>query len=354
MPAMSRLPRFLYLFSVVVLFGLLGACTKNEVTLEFSLPRQVNTHCGIIYYASGSNGGMMRETVVEISDGKGKIKLPLGYPSLLYLSSSRSEPDIIVYAERGQVIKVEGDGTDMAGWRVSGNRTTEAVDAWRVANLALIKERSSNPRRINKAVAAYVASNADSPAAAIILYCYFFRRGFEKEFYRLQGVLGRRVIDDEKLMSALSAADLMTRMPDVTEIPRLIMLTDETGYADTLRLADGTKRLLMFLGGSRVSNGFSMDSVKMIAKRDGREVVELYLETDSLNWRRHVEADTVAGLRRLWLPLGLADSLSIRMGVRRVPYFIVVNPEGKELYRGDDWAAARRRLAAPERKHNQP
>lgn len=326
---------------LILLLAALASCEKNEFTLAFAVPSDVNIGCRIVYYASAKNGGVIRETVAQIAGGKGETTLPQRYPSLVFLFAGSSRmPAAIIYARHGEKFEIKGKDTDMALWEITGNKTTEALSAWRIKNRQLIGGADD---KLNKAVEAYVKDNPDSPAAAILLYCYFARRGHEKQFYRLQKILGSDVTGDEYLMSALSAADLITGLPDTPAIPRRLILTGDSGYADTVAFAKGKGALLMFRAND--DSGMSMDTVKaLLSKVKRQDAAEIFVDTDSLSWRRHVRKDTVEGLRRLWLPLGLADSVAMNMGVRRIPFYIVLNPKGKELYRGTRWEDAAKKF----------
>ena len=325
----------------LLLMLVLSGCLRNQMTLTFDLAPNVNTPCRIVYYASAKKGGMLKESYAQITNGKGEMKLPQGYPAIMFLfSSSSNNPSAIIYAERGDKITVTGNGSDISSWNIGGNKVTEALTEWRLKNKGVLA--GNNEEKLNAAVAEYVKKNPDSDAAAILLYVYFQRRGHEIEFANLFALLGKGVRNDKDLMNALSAADLLTGMVEATKVPSEIILTGSEGYADTLKIGKGTSAMLMFTGGRTDSQDkISTDSLKnFLAKRNGKTVAELYSETDSLSWRRHLENDSVTGLRRLWMPLGIADSIAINLGVKRIPYYIILDSKGKEIYRGDNFKEA--------------
>lgn len=328
---------------ILILLGfllLMGACTKNEVKLRFQLPKDVNEPCRILYYASGKNAGMIRETVVQINAGKGEAVLPMRYPSVIYLfSPSQRIPSALVYAERGDLFTVTGKNGNVSEWNVSGNKVTETLSAWRLENQSLIKSKERETEKLNKAVADFVKGNSADPAAAIILYYYFVRRNHEKEFFRLQASLAPEVRGDEELLTALSMPDLITSLPDVAGIPREIVLVGDSGYADTVRLNKNGGTFLMFL--SSPDGNIPVDTLKsLLERRKKGTLAEIYMDIDSMSWRRYLRKDTIKGLKRLWMPMGLADSIALEAGVRRAPYYIVIDSEGKDVYRGDDWKEA--------------
>lgn len=333
------------LFRLLLLALLLGGCVKNEVTLTFRLPADFNEPCRLMYYASAENVGMMREAVAEIVGGKGEIKLPERYPSLIFLfSPAQKMPAVVMYAARGDKLGISGDTRNMGEWRVEGTDINKLISDWRVKNYQAIS--SGNASGINKAVEEFVGSHPSSPASAIILYCYFQRRGHEKEFEKLLDRIDHSVTEDYELMEALSIADMVTEQSLRPEYPDEIVMMGEDGYADTLALKSGKPVLMMFRGSTKSGmKDFPMDSVKKYVEKQGKAVIaEFYIDSDSLNWRRQLRQDTVPSLRRMWMPLGLSDSLAIKLVVRRSPYFIVVDAKGKEVYRGDSWSAAAEKL----------
>ena len=331
---------------LVLAITLFSGCVKNEVKITFSFPKEVTLPCRILYYASGKGGGMIRETVAEISDGKGEVTLPERYPSLLYLfSPSGREPAAVIYVTRGDEIKISGTNADIESWEVKGSEINEAVSAWRIANRKAVSGKNSD--EINKAVADFVKTNPDSPAAALILYIYYDRRENWAGFIELRDQLGAKVMGDEELFSALSAADLLTDVPLQSVIPDKIILVGESGYTDTVKIK-GEARPAFLIFRRQSQRDYSLpgpDSLKsVIEKRKNARFAELYADPDSTGWRRYIAGDTIRNLKRLWLPLGTSDSLARRMGVRRMPYYLVVSSDGKPAYQGDDWGKALKEL----------
>lgn len=328
------------LFIPLFCFLMLAGCAKNEVKLSFSLPQDANTPCRILYYASAKNVGMVRETVAEITAGKGEIVLPTHYPTLICLfSPSQKLPAAYIYAERGDKFEITGSNESVMEWNIKGNKPTEELSEWRLKHLDLLRGFPSDEEKLRKAVAEFVERHPGSAAAVVILLAYFPRRGNEREFYALRDKIDKKVLRDDRLMEALSSGDLFTQLPDTYSLPAQLVLHGDSGYADTLRFRKGEGALLIFRSSS--SSDLPADSLKALLKRvKGRKTVEIFMESDSLNWRRYLRRDSIEGASRLWMPLGLADTMAIRMGVKRLPYFIVVDPDGKDIYRGDDWKEA--------------
>lgn len=330
-----KLLRYLPLLVVMLLSG----CVKNEITISFDLPQSMNSPCRMMYYMAAKNAGEYREVMAEIIAGKGEVKLPERYPSLIYLfSQSQQMPAAIIYASRGDKISVTGKEAAVDSWEISGNETTESLTAWRLRNKNIIASRESEA--LDKAVTQFVEKNPSSKAAVIILYVYYNRRDNMKGFLDLQAKLDRKLLEDPDLMRALSSADMLGEISASDRLPSEWVLLGEDGYADTLSLKKGEKALLIFRN-SKKDGGINADSLKSLASSspEGR-VVELYADSDSLGWRRHIKNDTIPGLRRDWLPLGVQDSVAMQLGVTRIPYIIVIDSNRKKTYQGDTWSDA--------------
>lgn len=323
-----------------VLFGLclllFSSCGKHEVRLVFDLSSPVSTPCRITYFEEGEKGGVYRENAADIRDGKGKFRIPAYYPTLLFLyPASGRTASAIIYAEPGDEIKITGSGEDMAAWNIEANKTSDELSVWYKKNSPLI---SRNDRtKLNEAAAEFVNKNPDSKAAAIILFLFFDRRNHEAEFLNLKSKINKKILSDKDFMRALSLADQIAGLDDAYNIPNKIVRTGISGYVDSLELKKSKSTLLIFRNGSSNVKSYQNDSIgKLISANKALTVAEFFGDPDSLAWRREIERDSIAGMKRFWMPLGLADSISISMGVKRFPYLIVVDSVLKVRYRGDD------------------
>lgn len=332
--------KFLFLLLTLFLVVLASGCTKNEVKLTFDISGNITEPCRIVYYISDKKGGLLRETIVEITGGKAEFILPQRNPAIFYLfGPSQKNAGAIFYAKKGDRILVSGKEDKPDTWTLSGNKITEELSDWRLKNLDAI--RSEDPAKINRAVKDYVISNPKSKAAVIILYVYYNRKDDETGFISLQAKIDKELLEDSSLMDALSASDLFTGLEETPTYPKQLIFNGASGHADTISVFSGNGSLLIFRKNNDNSRFIPSDTINsLLAGRKDKKVAEFFLERDSSAWRRHIGSDTVPGYHRLWMPLGLADNAAISMGVRRIPFYIVIGKGGKEIYRGDSWEEA--------------
>ena len=80
-------------------------------------------------------------------------------------------PKAAFYAERGDKIKITGEGSDPYSWNISGNRLTEEWNVWRLDNKTVLS--SGDYSKINTAVEKYVKANQDNPLSTLLLLILF-------------------------------------------------------------------------------------------------------------------------------------------------------------------------------------
>lgn len=288
---------------------------------------------------------MYIETVADIREGKGNVKLPTRYPTVIFLFSvSQKNPGLMIYAERGDKVKVTGAGPDMNSWKVSGNKLNEEYTLWRQSEKAALTAGSG--KEINDAVKKYVLKNPDNPLSLFLLSFHYGRRDDPEGFETLYDKLGVKVFDDRELVRAFSTADLMETIKNDWK-PTELYLIGKDGYLDTLRM--GKKRTLLVFRKAVDGMGYrdENDTLKQLRKDYPDSVsqsilAEIFMDTDSMVWQRTVKRDTLKGVGRYWMPLGLTDSVAIASGVTRLPYYIVVDNKGKKVYGGSDLKEASR------------
>lgn len=59
-----------------------------------------------------------------------------------------------------------------------------------------------------------------------------------------------------------------------------------------------------------------------------------------MTWVNAIRRDSLKGVVRAWQPRGVVEEDMVRMGVVRVPWFVVKDKGANETYAGDDLKAA--------------
>ena len=323
-----------------VLSAAFASCSKNEFKLEFDLDSSVSGNYRIVYYASDKRTGFMMETIAPVEKGKCETRCITRNPTLVYVFMSGSQmPSALIYAERGDKIRISGKDRNPALWSIGGNGLNEEWSRWRNDNARAIM--SGDAAVINAAVAAYVKAHPDSELSALMMLTDFDRRADENRFAALWNSLGENA-RTEKTAGLAGRGD----RPDAAKASlaqkagriRLHAIGDSLVELDPGMFA---ATLMYFMRNEDASVAVDMDTLRSLSRLDeegknGRISV-ISFETDSLAWLSRIRADSnMLNALHAWMPFGEASETAMGLGVTRTPFFIVADRKGRQVYRGDD------------------
>lgn len=319
----------------------LWSCEHNGFTVKFSLPKDSEANYDISYYARAKEGGVTVQTVAPVMQGSFELKCISLHPTLLYISTRGMKLPVVVYAEPGQTIEINGETTEAYKWEISGNEINESMSGWcREYADTIVK---GNQTLINEAVKNYIEENPDNPASALILLNYYSRFEDPEGFHQLWGTL-RGEAQYNKWIELSSRSDLAGF--GVTAPARLKSLVARSlsGYADTLRINKTGGNILFFWKTGFDDRKVFFDSIRALAKEfpdsSSRVIADFSFDLDSVAWKAPLKKDSLDNVARFWVPQGFADQTIMKLKVGHLPFFIVVSPEGKQIYRGEDTAKA--------------
>lgn len=357
---MSRiriLRNFLSVPALVMLALLLSGCLKNEFTISITLPQDVNSTYKVTYYGSARNGGIAVEAAIAVAAGKGELKGITRNPTVVSLYDGAAViPSCVIYAERGDEIKLTGKDNNPAGWDVSGNKINTRLTEWRLSNRKTLEAAmaqsylSDNKARqaLNEAVSKFVEANPKSVASLILLGIYYDASIDSKGFRRLLGILDKSgVLEDYPDLIARQDMLTMTEIVDSDSGKKLrdIVVKSLWRNIDTLRFNSGKRPMLIYLW-QRMdpTRRADIDSLRSLLKWRGDSasmpVADICLDTDSIGWVNSMAYDSLENILRAWMPRGIADPDLMEMGVAGSPWWIVTGADGKIQYAGSDNAAA--------------
>jgi hypothetical protein len=320
------------LFIAILALLILPGCKKNEFTVSFTMQKDVNSTCRMLYYASDSHKGWYIETAADIREGKGELKGITHNPTLVFLFKG-SQPVSFFYAERGEKIIITGKGNDPAAWDIKGNKINERLTEWRSANTTKLSDTKS----CNKAVASYVKGHTDDPVSALLLMLYYDRRedekGFQKLFKSLTGDAAK-----PKWRDLVSRADIITDAEMPGKMPKTLILSTPNGR-DTVKTI-GKPMLIVFTKTTDNDHEGIIKSLLALSREwkdsASRIIIDYNIDTDSISRYRSVRFDSISGVIRAWAPLGFSDPYITSIGVSGFPSARVSDAKGKVLYFGDD------------------
>ncbi|MGN0236537.1 MAG: hypothetical protein ACI4AK_00360 [Lepagella sp.] len=338
----SDISSILSLF-VIFLAVFFSSCSKTEFDVEFDLSPSADGTYRAVYYASDPQKGWIVENVVNIQQGKAHLTGIIYNPCIVYLCrTSNASQGLYLYVERGDDFTISGEGSDPAAWHVEGNKLTRQLDEWRTENRnVIVKARSGREADIAplcRAVDSFVTSHPDDPAATIILMAYFDRRYDSERFAALMKSL-RDDAADRKWIDLMARNDMPADEISTPVIPKsLIFATVATG-CDTI--TPGRVPTLLYFGKASLQPyRDDITKLRQLSRSSGdsisRIIANVSFEPDSMTRWHGVNVDSLKWSVQAWAPLGLSDPQIKQLGVRRIPYIIVIDSKAKAVYSGTD------------------
>ena len=344
----------------------LGGCVKNEFNVEFEFPKDHLGNYLMTYYAWDKRGGRWIEHTASIQEGAADAKGVTRLPTLVYISDASSPSNsIAVYVERGDVIKVSGEGKDMATWTVTGNKLSERWSEWRKSAYP----GKNDSKAFSKKIEDYVRKNPKDELSAILLLTEWNRREDPEGFVKLwntvdKGARGNQLVEmcgatDLLGVEFITAADGNLEYAKDSKMKELVVRSRDNG-TDTLKF--NRPAFLYFFSENNNERHVVRDSLKVLQKAypdsSKRVMADIYMDSDSSTWSTAIKRDSLKGVVRAWQPRGVAEDDMVRIGVTRLPWFIVKDKTGKETYAGPDLkeavAAFRKVAGKPDSKASKP
>ena len=344
---MLRIIRYIFFIAMLPLM----ACTKSEFKLNFELGSDVTENYNVIYYATDKKGGLTIQAVASVREGKCELKGFTKKPTLVYISTRRSSFPLVLLAERGKDIHIQGETNAPLSWDVMENKINSQLSEWRKENLESLENNKTES--VNEAVKKFVEENPDNPVSTILLLCYYTRAKDEREYTHLLSSLDGDARKDEwfRIIGRADQPYPTNNMPARLES---LILNSDNEEGDTLRI-DGKHPVFLafWQTGESMEKHEITDSLKNLIKdipENERIIGDVCLDIDSMAWRNAIRRDSLKDVKRFWVAMGLTDPTVMKFKVGSIPYFIVFDKDGKQIYRGGELAGAMRAYRNASRK----
>lgn len=329
--------RFILIFSLLFLFS----CGNKEFVLEFELSEDINENFNATYYSADKQGGITVQAVASIMKGKCVLTGMTKSPTIIYLYARKFEYPLVIYVSKGEKIKITGDNPDPLMWTVEGNAINKDLSSWRTNHKEEFSKRDSES--IDEAIANYIENNEKNPASLIILLSYFNRKEKEGEYVRLFSMLKEKS-GNEKLLKVLAISSQVDSEEYEPGRMLSLILRSNKGGNDTIRNNGKQPVLLCFWNKDSSSRRTMVDSLKnlLLEYPDSvnRVIADICFDIDSVGWKNEIRRDSLRGVYRMWAPMGNNDPELRLLKVPRLPFYIVFDKEGKQIFRGNELTGA--------------
>lgn len=327
----SLFNRLAGLFSVIVTL-LLVSCSKDDFFKIEGETGDGSSHIIELTYLEG--GAFKRVTCQADESGKWTLEGSSSTPTLASLSvSGGAELATLVVANGDRIkITIPGDG-ESGEIKVKGNKTSELLAKFdSETQRAIIEGKGTD---INRRVAEFIKNNPKEMASSALLVSRFDSRGNEILADSLMGLIApsARPTGVMQNFAATIANQLSTESSsDLTAMT----LYDRRDTTIRYNPARQSYTLFAFVDTQRKMRDSIIPLLRNLKETwpDKRlAAIEVSLARDSAIWKQSTSGDSATWIQ-VWAP-GTVASLNFRkLAIRRVPYFIVADSTGRQLYRG--------------------
>lgn len=338
----SKMSAILACFMILMFAG----CVKNEFKIDFEFPKDHIGNYVATYYAWDKKKGMWIEQTASVQEGVASLGFITRLPTLVYISDASSPSNsIVVYANRGDKLKITGEGKDMWTWSVKGNKLSERWSEWRNGAASVKSDRKA----LEKSISDYVEKNPSDELSALLMITEWDRRENPEGFLKLWNAIDKDVRTQDLNEMAGSSdlfgvqftvkADGSLSLSNDPKLKSVVFRSLDNGV-DTLRFNKVNASILYFFTENNSDRKEALDTLKSLSKAypDSlkRIICDISVDTDSMAWRGSIRRDSLKGAVRAWLPYGLSDENMVKLGVYRIPWIIVKDKSGAVKYAGTD------------------
>lgn len=243
------------------------------------------------------------------------------------------------FTVNGDDIEISLDRTNPAAISIEGNDVSEQWAKWLRENTDKLRGAPAEQR--NAAVAEFVAANPESKVAELLIITEMAPTlGWETLADSLL-----HLIPDASRLAGISGpfAQQSARVADGASLSRVPDIAYRRRHNLSGLFAASDSRLNMLVISNNESRPDSLlELLRALDKhrRAGRfDIVDLSVDTDTLAWNRSTRPDS-AEWRQGWVPGSVAAAGIDSLGIPSLPYIIVADSLGHQLWRGTSTSAA--------------
>lgn len=321
-----------YLYNLIAFLSLCAAtcaCTSDSFHVDGTIAGVTRQNLRAVYYADGA----MRMVPVMVEGGKFSFDGRSADPAMVELyTSDRSLLGRFV-AANGDKINCSFDRADPWNVTIEGNDLSDRWASFIRKNAAILGSGSQSD--VNALVAGYVDGHAADPLSSLLLLTLYDSRSDPRGAADLLD----KTDPDYRPRSLMEGYEHLLAAANDSAVRAPVKTLRVYGVRDSMTTVSPSRTGVTLISLSTSVSGRSDSIVRRFRALSkgatGRRlsIVDLSLDTDTAAWRASIAADTARWFQG-WLPGGLGSSAVGTLGVSSVPFFIVTDSAGRQLYRG--------------------
>lgn len=313
----------------VMLMLLLGSCTNTEqFRVNGTIEGKPTMNMRIGFWADGA----YRTIVTAAREGEFEFFASSRGPTIVEITDYDYRPLARLYAQNGETFELAIDRSKPFDVKVSGNEVSQRWARFYADNAEAM---TAGPARINEVVGQYISSHPDDIVSTLLLLT-----SYDATLDALEADSLLSSIVPQARPSALTESFTYSLQRLVAESAADSVPSFRYLHADSAEVFDPAKNKASLIAFTLENNDDYpklAEVLETIARQLPKEARVYDLRVDPP--RGYMASDTI---RRVsgYLVGGLTTPGVDRLGIARLPVFIVCDSAGVQLYRGNDLSAA--------------
>lgn len=314
---------------LTILMAALGACSsKSSFSVEGTLADGASINLRLVYYV----GDAVHTGLVASTDGH--FEFSASAPEMAAVEVYDNDYRLLARfaATDGDHIKLRIDRSNMYRNTASGNELNKAITEFYNANADILAGNNTDER--NRLIADYVDNHSASPVAQFLLVTEF--DAFAEDASAQADSLMSTLAPEARAFAFADGFARLSAEANASTDPIAAVTFKARGNKTETFITGRQARSVIVISAADRGRDSVLQTIRQIAKKekDGKlAILDLSVDADTMIWTRSIKNDS-ATWKQGWAAGSISGQSLGRMAVPAVPYFIIVDSAGHQIWRG--------------------
>lgn len=318
---------FIFSLTMMILFSSCGdnSSFKAEGTIDDGITQNMR----VIYYDNET----INLLTIKVNEGAFEFKAKLTAPTMLEFYSANKSLLGRAFVEPGDKLECVLYKNSPYKANIKGNDVSERWSKFLNDNIETIA--GGNAEKINSLVTKYIQNNKADLLSTLLLLTEYISPKHEADGMTLLSTIAPEARPQYLIESYESLLEKSTNIKANERISMTSFYSNKDSLS-TFVPHESSYAIVAFSNNDTRSDGVIADSLRSLRKayhKKRLQLVDISFDTDTTVWKKSIENDSATWVQG-WV-VGAASAHSIeRLGINRLPFFIIADSTGKQLYRG--------------------